>query len=35
MDHVYIAVVNQNYAVNVPHQDILGTDLCCFGLHRF
>ena len=31
MDHVYIAVVNQNYAVNVPHQDIPGTDLCCIA----
>lgn len=29
MDHVYIAVVNQNYAAAIPHQDILNTDLCC------
>ena len=29
MDHVYIAVVSQNYAVDVPHQDIPDTDLSC------
>lgn len=29
MDNIYIAVVNQNYAADIPHQDIPGTDLCC------
>lgn len=29
MDNFYIAVVNQNCAADVPHQDIPGTDLSC------
>lgn len=29
MEKVYIAVVNQNRAADVPHQDIPGTDLAC------
>ena len=29
MEKVYIAVVNQNHAADVPHQDIPGTDLAC------
>lgn len=29
MDNIYIAVVNQNYATAIPHQDIPNTDLCC------
>ena len=29
MEKVYIAVVNQNHAPDVPHQDIPGTDLAC------
>lgn len=31
MDNIYIAVVSQNYAADVPHQDIPGTDLCCIA----
>ena len=29
MEKVYIAVVNQNHAADVPHQNIPGTDLAC------
>ena len=31
MDNIYITVVSQNYAADVPHQDIPGTDLCCIA----
>ena len=31
MDNIYIAVVSQNYAADIPHQDIPDTDLCCIA----